>query len=65
MLALISLTNLRNALVELLPASGETSWMEEGQASVEAIYLGLRVVGYYHNHFTIWYCAPRLDCQIA
>ncbi|CAE7505088.1 unnamed protein product [Symbiodinium necroappetens] len=29
MLALISLTNLRNALVELLPASGETSWMEE------------------------------------
>jgi len=29
MLALISLTNLRNALVELLPQSGETSWMEE------------------------------------
>ncbi|CAE7519587.1 unnamed protein product [Symbiodinium natans] len=29
MLALISLTNLRNALMEMLPVSGETSWLEE------------------------------------
>jgi len=50
MLALISLTNLRNTVMNMLPAAGNTSWLEE-YLLISLLFMLLNLVGHAFSFF--------------